>query len=474
MYAILMALLSSAAYSSQAFGFITPSARTAAYRNKDLRLSSSRHRHRPFFERRQAVGVTTTALADSFVADQNHNEEQQQQAPETASLLHHANAYLETSTEHDYSYLHPLLESIENIQLGAGCDQDDAKRIFHGRGGVFPGCEHITLDLFSPVWLLTSYNLQLDDTTLMIVQQTIERKYANANATSIFQNNNNVNSDKDIEHNNNSNNGSDSLQDDGDDDDSCCNILYQFRSPTNATTQVLRGTVPNPHVITENGMKFLVRLDIAKNHGIFLDMANGRKWIRQRSENAVVLNLFSYTCGFSVAALLGGAETVVNMDMAKGALKTGQRNHELNGVGGSGGTDAGTARFLAHDIFKSWGKIKKLGAQQSANNEHGGYDFIVVDPPSFQKSSFVAKKDYGKIIRRLPDLLSRNDDHDHQGQVLLCLNAPELDTKWLQDIVSEEAPELIFVERLENPSSFACADPERGLKVLVYRLGGEC
>lgn len=65
-----------------------------------------------------------------------------------------------------------------------------------------------------------------------------------------------------------------------------------------------------------------------------------------------VLNLFAYTCAFSVAALKGGADEVVNMDMSKGALAIGKQNHLLNGL------TAG-ARFLGHDIFKSWGKLKK-------------------------------------------------------------------------------------------------------------------
>jgi len=53
--------------------------------------------------------------------------------------------------------------------------------------------------------------------------------------------------------------------------------------------------------------------------------------------------------------------------------------------------------------------------------------------------------------------------------VVLCLNAPELDTGFLQDQMREAAPELVFEQRLPNPLSFADASPERALKVLVYR-----
>ena len=135
--------------------------------------------------------------------------------------------------------------------------------------------------------------------------------------------------------------------------DPAINFVYQYRYDTGCDTQVLSGTVPKSHVVTENGMRFLVNLLSGKNHGIFLDMANGRTWVRENTKDENVLNLFAYTCGFSVAALHGGALQVVNIDMAAGPMKNGKRNHELNNLQG--------ARFLTHNIFKTWGKIRKLG-----------------------------------------------------------------------------------------------------------------
>ena len=49
-------------------------------------------------------------------------------------------------------------------------------------------------------------------------------------------------------------------------------------------------------------------------------MRYGRRWVRQQAAGKRVLNLFAYTCGFSVAAIAGGAQQVVNLDMAKAAL----------------------------------------------------------------------------------------------------------------------------------------------------------
>jgi 23S rRNA (cytosine1962-C5)-methyltransferase len=56
------------------------------------------------------------------------------------------------------------------------------------------------------------------------------------------------------------------------------------------------------------------------------------------------------------------------------------------------------------------------------------------------------------------------------GQALLCLNAPELSSQFLLDVVTSEAPELRFVKRLDNPQVFADADPERSLKVMLFEL----
>ncbi|MGL4937336.1 class I SAM-dependent methyltransferase [Shewanella sp.] len=287
---------------------------------------------------------------------------------------------------------------------------EDAKRLFHGRGGYYSGSEHLCLDWFSPVLLLTSFT-PLAKAELTTCHQAIATRWQECYPERPL------------------------------------NLVYQYRSASETVTELLEGEVPEPHIVTENGAHFLVHLLRGQNHGLFLDMANGRQWVRHHARHKKVLNLFAYTCGFSVAALQGGADEVVNMDMSKGALAIGKQNHLLNGF------TAG-ARFLGHDIFKSWGKLKKLGP----------YDIIVADPPSNQKGSFVATKDYVRLIRRLPELLAK------QGEVLLCLNAPELDTAFLRQQVTEAAPALSYVTRLDNPEAFNDVSAEKSLKVLHYRL----
>jgi 23S rRNA (cytosine1962-C5)-methyltransferase len=302
----------------------------------------------------------------------------------------------------------------------------DAGRIFHGRGGLHPGCEHWSLDAYPPVLVLTSFRAMAED-EIDRVGRALGHRWQQLDAGPL-------------------------------------NWVLQIREGGGRTqTLCLSGAVPDPHTVTEDGLRYRVHVLRGQNHGLFLDMAAGRRWVRDHigarvaaaaasrsaggwTPRVKVLNLFAYTCAFSVAALHAGADQVLNMDMSSGALAIGQQNHRLNGL------EVG-ASFLGHDIFKSWGRIGR----------EGPYALVIIDPPSFQKGSFVATKDYARIVRRLPQLLAPG------GHAVLCLNAPELGPGFLRDIVQSEAPALHFVEQVANPAAFADAAPERALKVLVYR-----
>ena len=301
----------------------------------------------------------------------------------------------------------------------------EAGRIFHGRGGLHPGCEDWALDAFPPVLLLTSFRAMSDE-EIRAVGDALAVRWKALGAGPL-------------------------------------NWVLQLRDGGRTETRLMAGEVPQAHEVTEDGTRYRVHLLQGQNHGLFLDMAEGRRWVRAQviqraAANAAaraagswapslkVLNLFAYTCAFSVVALQAGADQVVNMDMASGALAVGQQNHRLNDV-------LKGASFLGHDIFKSWGRIGRGGP----------YDLVIVDPPSYQRGSFVATKDYARLLRRLPELLAPG------GHALLCLNAPELGPEFIQQRAAEAAPALSFVERLANPPAFADAAPERALKVLVYR-----
>jgi 23S rRNA (cytosine1962-C5)-methyltransferase len=302
----------------------------------------------------------------------------------------------------------PLLTAIATAPLPT-----DARRVFHGRGGLFPGCEHWALDVFPPVWLLTSFQPPVE-TELAQVGEALAARWAELAPGQPL------------------------------------NWVFQCRAEGHVETRVMAGSVPQPHIVTEDGARYGVHLERGQNHGLFLDMAAGRRWVRQHvaaRPGIKVLNLFAYTCAFSVVAKQAGAGLVANLDMSDGALAIGKRNHALNGLTEGVG-------FWPHDLFSSWGKINKVGP----------WDLIIVDPPSYQKGSFVATKDYARLMRRLPDLLNPG------GHVLLCLNAPELPIAFLQDAMREIAPQLQCIEQVANPPVFADVSPDKALKVLVYRV----
>ena len=288
---------------------------------------------------------------------------------------------------------------------------NELRRLFHGRGQCFEGLEQITIDWLQGQLVIALFKEQSEG----FVQELEDRLRALAEMDAWNQAKGTA-------------------------------ILLQHRYQELAPTQVIWGEENTFPVIEENGLKYQLELKKNQNMGIFLDMRYGRKWVQENSDGKSVLNLFAYTCGFSVAAIAGGATQVVNLDMAKASLGRGRDNHRLNEH------DLSKVKFLGHDIFKSWGKIKKLGL----------YDLIIIDPPSFQKGSFALTKDYQKILRRLPSLLSET------GEVLACVNSPAVSTDFLIDGMAEEAPELKFVERLDNPPEFADINPESGLKVMRF------
>ncbi|WP_434339341.1 class I SAM-dependent methyltransferase [Motilimonas cestriensis] len=286
-------------------------------------------------------------------------------------------------------------------------ESTQACRIFHGRGGRYPEFRFINIDWFSPVVLIILYSeverKWLDSLTEVIKAQLGER---------------------------------------------CLSIQVQYRFQHMAPYELLWGEdIPEP-VADEAGLKYQLRLGKNQNYGLFFDMEQGRRWVQTHSEQANVLNLFAYTCGFSVAAIAGNARQVVNLDMSKPSLSVGRENHRLNQH------DLSKVKFMAHDLFKSWGKLKKSGP----------YDLVIADPPSLQKGSINVIRDYPKIIRRLPELLVPG------GRAMLCLNSPDLDFAFLKSAVAEHCPELVLEDKIEPSSVFINQQPDKGLKILIYRL----
>ncbi len=283
-------------------------------------------------------------------------------------------------------------------------DSNEAQRLFHGRGHRFSGLEYVNIDWLPPVILITLY--QPED------QQQI-RKLADILLKLLPE---------------------------------CRSIQLQFRYLRDGPVQLVSGEAIQTLTIQEQGLQFRINLGRARNSGLFLDMRNGRQWVKQHSQGNRVLNLFAYTCGFSVAAVAGQARSVLNVDMSSAALSIGRENHRLNNQA------LGCVQFQKLDIFKSFGRIKKRGP----------FDLMICDPPTFQKGSVDIVKDYPKIIRRLPDLMAPS------ASLLLCMNSPHHGPELINDCMKSLAPDYRYIEEVETPAVFKDAQG-RGVKALYFK-----
>jgi len=224
-------------------------------------------------------------------------------------------------------------------------------------------------------------------------------------------------------------------------------LILQRRYLKDTPTEILEGKLKDDLYVIENTLKIKLNLLSNQNNGYFPDMKNGREFIKSISKDKKVLNLFSYTCAFSLSAISGKALQVVNMDMAKNALNTGRENHHINNL------DTKKVKFYPHNILKSFSRIKK----------DGPFDVVIIDPPTLQKGSFEATKDYDKIIKRLDTFTSSN------AIVMACLNSPDLDERFIIDIFTEFAANFKFIKRLQNVEEFKSLDESRSLKNLIFQ-----
>jgi 23S rRNA (cytosine1962-C5)-methyltransferase len=144
------------------------------------------------------------------------------------------------------------------------------------------------------------------------------------------------------------------------------------RSPRGpAEVRVVHGRKPGaPIVIREGELRFPVDLEGGQKTGFFLDQRENRRRMAALAAGVRVLNLFSYSGGFAVAALCGGARGAVNVDASPAALALARRAYELNGLA------ATAADFVTGDAFRVTRALAAAGER---------FDIVVVDPPAFVK-----------------------------------------------------------------------------------------
>jgi 23S rRNA (cytosine1962-C5)-methyltransferase len=162
-----------------------------------------------------------------------------------------------------------------------------------------------------------------------------------------------------------------------------------------APSAPLRGEpAPEPLVVRELGVPYAVRLGDGMSTGLFLDQRENRRRVRERAAGRSVLNLFSYTCAFTVAAAVGGASRTLSVDASSRALERGRENLALSGHEGP------SHRFVAADVFDVLARLGKRGER---------FDLVCVDPPTFsttKRTRWTSGKDWAGLFAKVLAVLA--------------------------------------------------------------------
>lgn len=212
-----------------------------------------------------------------------------------------------------------------------------------------------------------------------------------------------------------------------------------------------------PMTILENGIRYNVYLDEGWMTGIFLDQRNVRRKIMEDlGMGRKVLNAFSYTGAFSVAAAMGGASKTVNVDVANRSKERTREQFELNGLN----PDDHEIRVM--DVFDYFDYAKKHQLR---------FDLIVLDPPTFartKKRTFSVDKDYTELVKDAVEVLAQN------GVLITSTNAWSVSRDDFFEMVNDALEELqvdaYLMDEHDLPDDFAVsrAYPEgHYLKVFV-------
>lgn len=182
----------------------------------------------------------------------------------------------------------------------------------------------------------------------------------------------------------------------------------------------LSGIEQDEIVFKENGLKFSTSLSKSQKTGFFLDHREMRQWIRQLSKDKRVLNAFSYTGGFSIYALAGGAIAADSMDISEEALEAAKHNFTLNGW------NPNDHQFYCENVFTAL-------RQKDLN-----YDIVILDPPAFAKK----QKDIIPACRGYKDI-NRVAMHKMppQSMLLTCSCSHFIDEELFQKVIFQAALE---------------------------------
>lgn len=170
----------------------------------------------------------------------------------------------------------------------------------------------------------------------------------------------------------------------------------RFKGLDYESAHVYGQEAPDFFTVLENGVLYQVFMNDGLMTGIFLDQHEVRgSLVDGLAMGKSLLNMFSYTAAFSVAAAMGGASQTTSVDLAKRSRELSQAHFQANGIS----TD--DHRFIVMDVFEYFKYAKRKDLT---------YDVIVLDPPSFarnKKQTFSVAKDYHKLISQSLEILNQ-------------------------------------------------------------------
>ena len=169
----------------------------------------------------------------------------------------------------------------------------------------------------------------------------------------------------------------------------------RFKGLDYESAHVYGQEAPEFFTVLENGVLYQVFMNDGLMTGIFLDQHEVRgSLVDGLAMGKSLLNMFSYTAAFSVAATMGGASQTTSVDLAKRSRELSQAHFQANGI------SIDDHRFVVMDVFEYFKYAKRKGLT---------YDVIVLDPPSFarnKKQTFSVAKDYHKLISQSLEILN--------------------------------------------------------------------
>ncbi len=234
-------------------------------------------------------------------------------------------------------------------------------------------------------------------------------------------------------------------------------VYHKPRHDIKAQPQVWGQALDSTFVsMLENGCHYKVDIAQGQKTGFFLDQRENREFIKSMSQGKKVLNLFSYTGGFSISSAVGGASEVTSVDISSKASELSKENWDLNGLKST------LHKVMTADVFEFL---------ETQNNK---FDLVICDPPSMAKSEAQKKIAIGKYT----DVFSKAAKVTHsQGLLVLSSCSSHINFEDFMSIVDEslskarKSGRILKVSGQASDHPWPAAAPElRYLKFVAIAL----